>query len=160
MRARPCTDTPTQMQATTFHPNPTHLPSHRRRARKAARSMIVHLLSHANPGRRIHRAITMPPSRLITVDGAGECALPLPNERDRNGMRSKRATHRVSDPRHVCTSTVVCESPCVVHVAAAEGGLAVEGWRCCELAACGGHSGAHGLLPCLCVCVRHPTVHS
>ena len=88
----------------TQHTNP-----HKRRARKAARSMIVHLLSHANPGRRIHRAITMSPSRLITVDGAGECALPLPNERDRNGTRSvQRATHRVSDPRHVCTSIAVC----------------------------------------------------
>jgi hypothetical protein len=32
----------------------------------------------------------------------------------RNGKRSKRATHRVSDPRHVCASIAVCEAPCVV----------------------------------------------
>jgi hypothetical protein len=110
VRARPCTDTPTQTQATTFHPNPTHLPSHRRRARKAARSMIVHLLSHANPGRRIHRAVTMSPSpSMALVNARFPC------------QTSVIATARdpFSEPRTVCLLRVTSApvSPCVSRLA-------------------------------------------
>ena len=67
----------------------------------------------------VHR---IPPPRIITT--AGNC---FPSRTARSLWRLIHRVQRASvrtacmSPRHVCTSTVVCGSPNVVHVVAAEG---------------------------------------
>jgi hypothetical protein len=83
-----------------------------------------------HPGDHPQRRATSVPTRRIRTTAAGPALSRARPPRSR--QPSEPRTARVSGAsRHVCTSTVVCGSPRVVHVVAAEG-AACRKWRRCR----------------------------